>query len=92
MKLSKLNMSLENNSAEEEKEEEVSCHDVCATRHSLSLSFFSLTLLFRVTNVIQKIQGLSLPVFYIGTIWLHELFQLRRKKGAMAIEKKGEVT
>lgn len=32
MKLSKLNMSLENNSAEEEKE--VSCHDVCATRHS----------------------------------------------------------
>jgi hypothetical protein len=98
MKLSKLNMSLENKSAEKGKRKKYPAAMFAPFATLLFLlrlcrEFFPLTLLFRVTNVIQKIQGLSLPVFYIGTIWLHELFQLRRKKGRDGYRKKrGEVT
>jgi hypothetical protein len=83
MKLSKLNMSLGNNSAKKGKKKEGPCCHVCATPPAFNPvgEFFPPTLLFGVTNVIQKIQGLSLPVFYTGAIWLPELFQLRRKKG-----------
>ena len=91
MKLSKLNMSLENNSAKKEKE--ISCHDVCAIRHHSpfpSYYFFPLTLLFEVTNVIQKIQGLSLPVFlYRDHLAPRTLSIKAKKKGEMAIGKKG---
>jgi hypothetical protein len=53
--------------------------------------FFPLTLLFRVTNVIQKIQGLSLPVFlYRDHLAPRTLSIKTKKKGCDAYRKKKE--